>query len=491
MERPHTHDPRRIRREREDVWKLRLIGTLTAAVYLFACLFYARGAEAHTRTRREIFAWVCVLALLPLFWKGYKTVKEFSDERATRTIVAFAAVFCLFAALTIPFHSTDAFGYINRGWQQVHYGQNPYVYRVADVPLWQQDPMLRHHWPYNPNPYGFLFSLLARFLCWLGGGRWRLTLALFKAANVSAYILTAWLIWAGAKLLGHERPALALFVFLWNPLILMHHIANGHNDILVGCLLALCFYLAIRGGRLWIIPLLVAATFLKYAPALLLPPALIFIYRKSGWRSVALGSLLGAALAVAVCFPYLKDWELIRLEDIRDNATLLDNSLHSFLFHLYGTLAGLVKPLAPYREPLNEIFKVVLRGGFLLFYAALVWRIAKGPSLDAFKRYSLLALFVLICFVSSKLNAWYLGILLPPALLLKQDDWLRRLIVLISLSELLSLTFFKQAYMLNFFAMILVPTLIVYRQTRRERRPKSTRDTPQPPGDLLAAPQKP
>jgi len=65
---------------------------------------------------------------------------------------------------------------------------------------------------------------------------------------------------------------------------------------------------------------------------------------------------------------------------------------------------------------------------------------------------------------SSKFNAWYLGILLPLALFEEVGYWLRRLVVLISGAELFSLTFFKQAYMLNFFAMILVPSWIVFRQ---------------------------
>ena len=65
---------------------------------------------------------------------------------------------------------------------------------------------------------------------------------------------------------------------------------------------------------------------------------------------------------------------------------------------------------------------------------------------------------------SSKFNAWYLGMVLPLALFEDVSYWLRRLVVLISGAELFSLTFFKQAYMLNFFAMILVPSWIVFRQ---------------------------
>jgi hypothetical protein len=450
--------------------RLYLTGGLTALVYLAAALFYARGPEAHTRTGRELFAWFCVLTLLPLFWKGYQTVKGAEGDGARRAVVIFGAVFCLLAFLTVPFHSTDVFGYINRGWQQVHYDLNPYVARLADTPNWRADPMLREHWLYNPNPYGFLFSLLARGVCHLGGGNWWLTLALFKTVNVAAYAFTGWLVWSGARLLGHPRPLLALYVWLWNPLVLVHHIANGHNDVLVGCLVALALYLALRGALVWIIPVLVTGTLLKYGPAVVIPLALIYVWRKGGWRPVALGCLMGAALTAGAAAPYLKDWHLLKLEDIRDNATLIDNSLHSFLIHLYGTAAGLLKPLAPYRDAVNAAIKAVLRGGLVIFLLALFYRMLRNATAGSLVEKTVLAMFVLVCVASSKFNAWYMGMLLPPALLLGGGHWLRRLVILISAAELLSITFFKQAYMLNYFALILVPTLLVYRQVRREGR---------------------
>lgn len=468
--------------------KLYRIGGLTAGVYLLTCLFYVKGSQAHSRTARELFAWFCVLSLLPLFWKGYQVVKQSSDLQATRLVLGFAALFCLITFFTVPFHSTDVFGYINRGWQQVHYNQNPYIYRVGDIPQWRQDPMLWDHWIYNPNPYGFLFTLLARFLSQLGNGNWWLTLALFKAVNVLAYGLTAWLVWSGAKLLGHARPTIALYLFLWNPLVLMHHIANGHNDILVGCLIALSLYFAIKGAHVWIIPVLVAATLIKYGPVLLIPLAIIFVAKKKGWKVVALGCLLGAVLAVLVSAPYLKDWELLRIEDIRDNATLIDNSLHSFLIHVFETIARLIPSLAQFHGTVNAAIKTALRGGFLLFLIVLVFRMWKNVSANSLIEKSLLVMFVLICVVSSKFNAWYLGMLLPPALFLTEEHWLRRLLVLLTGSELLSITFFKQAYMLNYFAMILVPTWIIFRQVRREKRVTGPADEEPPATTILAAP---
>ncbi|MGB8507101.1 MAG: hypothetical protein WCD76_01735, partial [Pyrinomonadaceae bacterium] len=268
---------------------------------------------------------------------------------------------------------------------------------------------------------------------------------------------------------GYRRPALALYVVLWNPLLLLHHIANGHNDLLVGCLLALAFYLMLRDKCLWVIPVLVAATLMKYAPALLIPPALIYVVRCAGWRVAALGCLIGALMFVIVSAPYLQDWRLLRLEDIRDNATLIDNSLHSLLIHIYENFSRLLPALARFHDAVDAAIKGTLRLGLVLFFVVRMWRVWKDSSMEAVMRTSVLIMFALICVASSKFNAWYLGMLLPPALLLEERYWLRRLVVLLTCSELLSLTFFKQAYMINYFAMIIVPAWIIGRRVRREK----------------------
>ncbi|HWW76573.1 MAG TPA: glycosyltransferase 87 family protein [Pyrinomonadaceae bacterium] len=449
--------------------RLARAGLLTAAVYLATALFYARGFQGYTRTAREVFIWLAVLPLLYLFWRGYRVVRDAGDGVKVSTVVALAGLFCVLCVFVYPFHSTDVFGYINRGWQQVHYHMNPYVHTVAEVPGWRADPMIWEHWIYNPNPYGFLFTLLARGLTHLGGGNWLATLLLFKLANASAYALTGRLVWSGAKHLGHPRPVLALYSFLWNPLILMHHLANGHNDILVGCLLALAVYAVVRGREVWVLPALAAATMLKYAPALLVPAALVYVFKKRGWKTAAVGCVLAAAVVVACAAPYLADWRAFRLEDIRDNATLIDNSLHSFLIHVFENMARLAPALAPLHGAADAAIRLSLRGGFAVFLLFVYVRFLRGVTGERLVELTTLVMVVLLLVATSKLNGWYMGILLPPALFLPERHWLRRLTLLVTCAQTLSLTFFKQAYMLNYFAMVIVPAFLVYRQARGER----------------------
>lgn len=444
-------------------FRLGLVGCLTTAAYLVTLVFYLQGPQSHSRTGRELFAWFLVPVCLFLFWKGHQLVSSASVQ-PTKIVIGFGIIFCLVALFIYPFHSTDVFGYMNRGWQQVHYHQNPYVHFTAEIPNWQHDPMIVDHWIYNPDPYGFLFTILTRLLSYLGGGNWYFTLFLFKGLNALAYVATSGLIWAGARRLGHSRPVTDLYLFMWNPLILLDHIANGHNDILTGFLVALAIYLAIVGAGFWIIPVLVLATLLKYGPAILLPLALIFVIKNYGWKVAILSSFVGTMIFVIVSAPYLVDWRQFRLEDIAFNATLIDNSLHSFLIHIFENIARLLPSLSGYHELMNRLIKLILRMALVGIFLAQLATIRKTFSTNDFARKSLLLLFVLICMASSKFNAWYMGMILPLSIFMDVKDGLRRVVILISAAELFSLTFFKQAYILNFFAMILLPCWIVFRK---------------------------
>jgi hypothetical protein len=180
--------------------------------------------------------------------------------------------------------------------------------------------------------------------------------------------------------------------------------------------------------------------------------------------------LLGIAIFALVSCPYLRGWHYLRLADMQGNATLIDNSLHSLLIHIFENIARVFSGLAAFHSFADTTIKTALRIGFLIFLLYQWFKIPGNFTARALATKSLLILFVLICVASSKFNAWYLGIILPLALLLEDDNGLRRLVVLISCTELLSLTFFKQAYMLNYFAMIVMPAWVVFRQERRRKK---------------------
>src|SRR5262249_28552280 len=147
--------------------------------------------------------------------------------------------------LMFPFDSLDLYGYVNKGWLQHHYGLNPYVQTVDSLPLWHSDPMFTNVWIHNPCPYGFLFARIARLACLIGDGNLLRTLLIFKLFNLGAGMLTAIFLYLTAKKLAVRRPDLALYLYLWNPLLLLQEIANGHNDILMAASMIVAVYLAV------------------------------------------------------------------------------------------------------------------------------------------------------------------------------------------------------------------------------------------------------
>ena len=448
--------------------RLIITGIAVSAIYLAGAILYWNGAESQTRTTREIFAWVTVLTLLPLFWRGWRLVSQAEDEgSALRILLIFAAIYCLIALVTTPYHSTDVFGYVNRGWQQFHYGQDPYVHTVSEISDRASDPMLREHWIYNPNPYGFVFAEICYVACWLGQGNWIITLLVVKLVNVVAFAGTGFLLWSGAKLVGVEKPIRPLYLFLWNPIVIIHNLANGHNDLLVGVLVLFAFWLALRRFYMWTIPVVMIGIVIKYAPLVILPFAVVLVWRKTGFLRTALSCLISACVAALASLPYIGDWRSFKLEDIRDNAVLIDNSLHSFLIHIYELMTKLAPQLAPFHDSVNAAIVMTIRGVVLLCLAWLFVRFCRRTDEQRFLKFSSIALFLLIFVASSKLNAWYVGMILGPVLLLDARYWLRRLVVLISATETAGITFLKQAYIVNYLLMMLLPQTYVWWKARR------------------------
>jgi hypothetical protein len=221
---------------------------------------------------------------------------------------------------------------------------------------------------------------------------------------------------------------------------------------------------------------LAAAALLKYSPALLIPMAFILVGKNRSWRVAILSLIAGGALVALASYPYLQDWQHLRFTDIKDNAALIDNSLLSFLIHIFENISRLIAPLAPFNDIVKTSFRILIGGCFLLF---LGWQYVTLPKVfdtAEFVRRSVLIVIVLLCVATAKLNGWYFAMVLPVALLISERDWLRRFTVLVSASELLSFTFFKQAYIINYFAMIMVPAGFIYKQEQKTKGGDHDRD---------------
>jgi hypothetical protein len=397
----------------------------------------------------DLLAWITAGALIALYWAGYQSLAR-QRVPSLKTIVVPALPLLFTAFITIPYDSTDVFLYMDSGWAQAAYGANPYTTVLREIPGIERDPIIREEWMRaNKNPwmdlpfvYGFLFAHLAKAIAWLGNGNWWLTLGLFKLVNVAAYGATAFLLVSLASRLKFERPDLVLYLFMWSPLILLHHVANAHNDLLMGFLIVAAVTLAAQQKGIWAPAALVAATMVKYVAVLLIPGFLYFIARREGSRRMLAGTLLACAFAFAVSLPYMWDITRFRFDLLAAQLNKVTaGSVFSFFFYMYRAVSHVAAPLGS-PESFGNGLRIVLwvASAMLILREARRFIVNVKPELEALIRLSSWILFVVIFIGSTQFYSWYIGMLFPLALLLREADALRRFVVLLSATHVLSLT---------------------------------------------------
>jgi hypothetical protein len=462
-----------------------LFGLISAGVYGVGWLLFQDSANEYSRGLREVFAWGSTFLLLVCYALGYQVLRKASNLPNTfglkfPLILAFAGLFSLICIFIMPFHSTDIYGYINRGWEQVHYGLNPYVTTIQQIPGWNQDPMFSNHWVGNPSPYGFMFSRIAQFLCFLGHGDLHQTILWFKTFQVLIHLLIGVLVYKGAKTLNFPHPEGALFLYTWSPLILLNQIANGHNDILMsGFLMLGCYWIVSYQAwnaqsppshntppffTQWILAACCVATLVKYAAGISLP--FVFLYLWSQQRPQWVLANIGWAVVFTLVIggPYWADWQSFQLDAIGTNATLSMNSLQSFVYDLLKySLSPWMDDSRPIAEALSHGLNLLLWAGLFLYvlfrlktYFNMNQKKEKIPEDILFQEILFLHL-ILVCVVSSKFYAWYLGMFFPILFYVKEGVVLRKLVLMLSCTLLLSFTFLGQAHLLNYWVMVLGP----------------------------------
>ena len=437
---------------------LQAAGAALTTLLLMMLVFHHTPSLNNQRTIREIFHWFLVFGLIASYVKGYLALLALpASPQMRRLIVNFAGAFLLISVLTNAFQSIDVRCYVNLGWTQTHYHLNPYTVTVSQIPGWREDPMFYPEWVYNPAAYGFLFSWLASGICMAAKGNYWVSILLFKLMNAGAAALTALVLWRGCKRLNLTNPEHALYLFLWSPLLLIHGVANAHNDILMAFFTIAGLYLAIRGNWLFVLPTLMLGVLIKYGSAVILPFAFLFLGRRNGWgRAVA---SLTAAMGVMAAFslPYLSPH--LDLGRFVGNMVSMHRSIPSLIFFPFEVSATWWPSFKPSAEVIGNVIRASFWIGFTAFglWIGLKRFLKRDYSLQTFLRDCLLIQFVLICIVSSKYYTWYLCMIFPLCLWLPSDDRLRTTVLALSVAHLASLTFIDGTHALNVLVTILAP----------------------------------
>jgi alpha-1,6-mannosyltransferase len=199
--------------------------------------------------------------------------------------------------------STDAWTYWGYGWIAAKGGGNPYVDPPSEFPQSAAAPYLGADWRDTTTVYGPVFTGISEPVAEVAGSSSDAAAWLYKSLAAGALLAACMAVASVAR-----RRALAVAFVGWNPVLAVHAAGGGHNDALVGGLVALAVALALRrrhelSGALWIVAVLV-----KWVPLVFLALSALAARARArplGWRGAVGAAVVLCALATWL---YGLDW---------------------------------------------------------------------------------------------------------------------------------------------------------------------------------------
>lgn len=182
----------------------------------------------HGNLISTILVWVGI-AMLVVGW--VRLGREALAERvATRELAAVAWAWVLPLLLAVPMFSRDIYSYLAQG-TLLRLGYDPYeVGPVANPGVLLDN--VSGIWTTTTAPYGPAFLLLAAGVTAITGSSIIAGAVLLRIVMLPGL---AMMIWAIPKLAHHlgGRAAVGVWIGVLNPLVLVHLVGGGHNEILM------------------------------------------------------------------------------------------------------------------------------------------------------------------------------------------------------------------------------------------------------------------
>ena len=422
-----TLNPATIRR------RLLCWGAITAAVYIaYLILFPLLPAIDQSKTVLDIEIilkngrrWIALLYVLGLgvlfysYWRMIQAVHALSRENAEaanslrKWILSFGVLCGLILIGLYPITALDVVLYVVRARLWALYSASPMTALPMNFP---QDPFvtLAGEYAKQASPYGPLWELVAQIPMQLGITKIAGGVIAMKVIALLSYIGTAILIgWHAVQDSSKYSVSrlTALTFFALNPLVLLQVIGNGHNDMLMLCLMTLGLVLWQRDKWIWATLALTLAVLIKVTGLILLPLfGMAVLVASPTWKDrIARG--LSMVLIVSVT-------TLIAYRLTGPFPEVFDSTLHAALgrlgFSPAYAIRVVLREVFPGNTPIINLPEPSLRNLFILYYAYLLIKLVqkKMTLLEA----GFLAYFSQL-FLGSTFRIWYPLWLVPFAAL--------------------------------------------------------------------------
>lgn len=409
---------------------------------------------------------------IQILQRPYQFAYLILKDNDLKTLIKTVAPFLLLAALVIPFHSTDLYGYINRGAQQVLFGLNPYLHPLADVPDWQNNPLFTAHWVDNPSPYGPFFNMLAAIIVWITGSQFWGAFLGFKLMSLTLIIGIGVLIYDLSKHLELEHPILRSLLFLVSPLMLLQNLANGHNDLWIPFGILGSWWLFLKPAFRWAaLPVLALSVLVKFSSVLALPFLIIAFIKSKQWKPLLTGFVLCGIISLGFGLFYFQDIQHFPWGKLAGNAGIAQHSLNSMVSRLVFYTGKLVPAFDGLFLPVRQNLKPLLWGVFALTYGGVLWHYIGDTKTNDTKeliRQQLLPvadmLTLMVAVISAKFHPWYVAMFFPVLVLLPVKHWLFQFGLWLSVIQLIAFTPIRNIHVFNYALLTILPLYLAFKK---------------------------
>jgi alpha-1,6-mannosyltransferase len=357
---------------------------------------------------RELATAFIYLGVALMAWAWVRLGREVLAQRVGgRAVLATAAVWMAPMLVSPPLFTRDVFSYLAQGALPLH-GFDPYAVGPEVMPgVFTTN--VHYFWQDTPAPYGPLFILLAKSVAWVVGNNVIAGVLLMRLALLPGLVLLVWALPELTRRLGGRVPV-ALWVAVANPVMVIHMVGGGHNDLLVMGLLATGSLFALRGRHVVGIVLVTAAMAVKASAGLALPfIVLIWAAHLRGSRWVRIGKAAAAGVGV-----FAAAFALITLAARVDLGWLPALSAPSMIVNWLSVPTGVGEfvhwlleiPFDLPKQPFINVARIV--GGLALLYLAVRnWWAARDGGPDAVRRAGIVLLATSV--LSPATLPWYVS----------------------------------------------------------------------------------
>jgi alpha-1,6-mannosyltransferase len=356
-----------------------------------------------------------------------------------RGVLTTAMVWTAPMLVSPPLFTRDVFSYLAQGGLPLA-GFDPYAVGPEAMPGIFADNV-HYFWQDTPAPYGPLFILIAKAVAWATGDAIILGVVLMRLALLPGLLLLIWALPELTRRLGGRVPV-ALWVAVANPLMVIHLVGGGHNDLLVVGLLTAGSLVALRGGHVGGIALVTAAMAVKASAAVALPfLVLVWAAHLAGSQRARIAKAtaagVGVFLVVFAACTFAAGVGLGWLPALSAPSMIVNwMSLPTAVGEFSHTLVGIVANLP--KQPFINVARAL--GGLLLVYiAAKQWWAAREGGPDAVRRAGIVLLAVAV--LSPATLPWYVS--WGMALLAAATWTVRGLTVTVFLSVMLTIAYYS------------------------------------------------